>query len=125
MSMSKRILFIEDDDSLSKAYSRVFGDSYTCKMLSSGDGVLDEIKEWQPDLIILDLMIPGDMNGFEVLQAIQQDTVASSIPVIVATNLSDQTMRVLELGAKRCFIKSDFSVDELRDVIDKTLEITS
>ena len=96
--MANTILVIEDDADLQqllKEYLAGFG--YTVH--SEGDPVaaLDAFKSLSPDLIILDVMLPG-MNGFEVCRRIRQD---SQIPIIMLTARGDVMDRVagLEIGA--------------------------
>lgn len=119
--MVKKILFVEDDEALSKAYLRAFGSEYSCKTIETGQEGIDVIRSWTPDLVVLDLMIPGKLSGYDVLEILKNDEKLKSIPVIVATNLSDQAVKVLQMGAARCLVKSDLSVDELRDVINSTV----
>ncbi|MFC1535212.1 response regulator, partial [Thermodesulfobacteriota bacterium] len=80
--MGERVLIVDDDDKLRKLL-REYLEGYGCriKTLSDGSGVLESIKEDSPDIIILDIMLPGK-NGLEVLQDIRRE---SGIPVIMLT----------------------------------------
>ena len=109
--MSGKILIIEDDQdtsSLVKAYLQKDG----FKVLSSADGFegLRVSKSAQPDLIVLDLMLPG-IDGIEICRTIRQD---SSVPIIMLTARSDEDTRLkgLELGADDYIVKP-FSPREL------------
>ena len=109
--MAGKILIIEDDQdtsSLVKAYLQKDG----FKVLSSADGFegLRVSKSAQPDLIVLDLMLPG-LDGIEICRTIRQD---SSVPIIILTARSDEDTRLkgLELGADDYIVKP-FSPREL------------
>ena len=109
--MSGKILIIEDDQdtsSLVKAYLQKDG----FKVLSSADGFegLRVSKSAQPDLIVLDLMLPG-LDGIEICRNIRQD---STVPIIMLTARSDEDTRLkgLELGADDYIVKP-FSPREL------------
>lgn len=115
--MSKKIVFIEDDEYLTKIYLQTFSGTYKCKAAFSGEDGLNMIRTWMPDLVVLDLMIPGSLSGFDVLETLKEDAELSGIAVVVATNLSDQVTKVRQMGADYCVVKSDLSIDELKSVI--------
>ena len=75
-----------------------------------------------PDLILLDVMIPP-MDGLTFLMRLREDAVAREIPVIVVSGLSDpQTIaRARELGVKEHLVKTQFSQEELMEVIKRNL----
>ena len=96
--MANTILVIEDDADLQqllKEYLAGFG--YTVHPEGTPEAGLDAFKSLSPDLVILDVMLPG-MNGFEVCRRIRQD---SQIPIIMLTARGDVMDRVagLEIGA--------------------------
>lgn len=96
--MEKKILIIDDDDrlqSLLKEYLE--GYSYSIVSLASGDNVLQIINEENPNIIILDIMLPGK-DGLEILKEIRD---VSETPVIMLTARGEDTDRVvgLEMGA--------------------------
>ncbi|CDM69657.1 Transcriptional regulatory protein SrrA [Clostridium bornimense] len=80
--MNNKILIVDDDKNiceLIKLY--VESEGFVTKVISEGDKVFDTFKEWQPDLIVLDVMLPGK-SGFEILKDIKED---SNVPVIMLT----------------------------------------
>ena len=70
------------------------------------------LKSFLPDIILLDIMLPGGMNGFDVLQILKQDQKLKIIPVIVLTNLDSEKKTALELGASDYIIKSDTPLED-------------
>ena len=77
-----KVLIVDDDKNiceLIKLY--VESEGYVTKIVNEGDKAFDTFKEWQPDIIILDVMLPGK-SGFEILNDIKKE---SNVPVIMLT----------------------------------------
>lgn len=76
----------------------------------------------EPDLILLDLILPG-INGFEVLKVLKKDEAAKKIPVILLTNLSqkEDIEQGLALGADDYLIKTNFMPSEIVEKVRKFL----
>ena len=83
---------------------------------------LDAVKENQPDLVLLDLMMP-DMDGWEVYQQIKADKDTRDIPVIVVTAKAQSIDKVLGLHIAKVddYISKPFSPQELLDSVDNVL----
>lgn len=110
-AMSKRILVVDDEEwvvRLIQGYLEQAG--FRVAPASDGLGALSQFDAWQPDLVILDLMLPG-LDGFEVARRIRKK---SEVPIIMLTARADEIDRItgLELGADDYVIKP-FSVREL------------
>lgn len=113
--MAKKILVAEDDKFLSNAYRvKLTKAGFEVKVVGNGQGALDILKTFIPDLILLDLVMPVK-DGFATLEAIKADERLKAIPVIVASNLGqkEDSDRAFKLGAKGFVIKSDLSLDNL------------
>jgi len=109
--MSKRILLIEDDTSIAdviKDYLEKQG--YEVDIVTDGEEGLAAVKEKLPDLILLDLMLPG-MPGLDVCKEIRKN---SNIPIIMLTAKTDEVDKIigLEFGADD-YITKPFSFREL------------
>jgi CheY-like chemotaxis protein len=87
----------------------------------NGDEALDLAREGGPDLVVLDLMLPG-IDGYQVLQALRADDRTSEIPVLVLTakSLQADRERSRQLGAA-AFLTKPFLPDELCDMVDEVL----
>ena len=121
--MAKKILFIEDESALQKTFGDILKqEGY--QMLSALDGVagLKMAKSENPDLILLDLVLPK-MHGFEVLQSLKQDAETKDIPIIVLTNLEGMgdVEKALELGATTYLVKASYSLEEVVKKIKKAI----
>jgi two-component system KDP operon response regulator KdpE len=91
---------------------------YCCAWCSSGTAGLKEAVEWQPDLVILDLALPG-MDGWEVCRRLRQ---TSQVPVIMVTARGEEVDRVrgLKMGADDYVVKP-FSLPELLARVEAVL----
>jgi len=83
---------------------------------------LSKAKEELPQLILLDLILPG-IDGFEVLKQIKEDSQINKIPVIILSNLGQQeeVEKGLKLGAADYLVKAHFTPDEIIGKIKEVL----
>ncbi len=97
----KKILIIEDD-SISIELIEYFlkNENYSVSVAQDGEIGLRKITEDKPDLILLDIMLPG-MNGIQVLEKVKEDKQLSQIPIIIISSLSqdEDILKGLEKGA--------------------------
>jgi two-component system, OmpR family, alkaline phosphatase synthesis response regulator PhoP len=93
------------------------------ELLEASDGAraLELARERHPDVIVLDLMMPG-INGYDVLEALQEDDATSDIPVLVLTakSLRADRERSHGLGAS-AFLTKPFMPSELCEMVDSLL----
>ena len=109
--MNKKVIIIDDDRKLQELLKEYLeGYSYDVVPLSGGDGAIELIDNEGPDIIILDVMLPGK-DGTEILKEIRS---ASSVPVIMLTAKGEETDRIvgLELGADD-YLSKPFNPREL------------
>ncbi len=102
-----RILLIEDDDvnrMLLSDYISYLG--YDIQSLSSGSALFSTVEKFQPELILLDLKLP-DIDGYLLLEQIQQKPELSKIPIIVVSGFAfkSEQERAINLGASHYFVK--------------------
>jgi len=119
----KKILIVEDDNILSKAINTALTEEgYKTLIAIDGEEALIKVKEFEPDLILLDLILPKK-SGEEVLAEIKKDEKTKNILVLVATVKSENESisRCVELGARGYFIKSDYTLEEIVNQIKKAL----
>lgn len=109
------ILVIEDDKFLRELLvQKLKKEGYQVSETTDGNTGLKQVKEQKPNLVVLDLMLPG-IDGFEVLRLVKADQETSSIPVLVLSNLGEKTdiERATKLGAADFMIKSQFTPGEV------------
>lgn len=115
---TKKLLIIEDDAHVSKIYDVMFSkEGYKTIFAASGEEGVIKTTEEKPNLIILDLMLPLK-DGFAFLEEIKKNPEVAQIPVIVISNLGQDSdkERALSLGANEYLVKVNYSMQQ---VIDK------
>lgn len=110
-----KILIIEDDKFLRDLIAqKLRRENLSPLEAVDGEGSLKAAKEKRPDLILLDLILPG-MDGFEILKRLKDDNASARIPVIVLSNLGqkEDMDRAISLGAEDFMVKAHFTPGEI------------
>jgi len=113
--MFKKILLIEDDKFLRELMNKkLLTLGFDVVSAADGESGLVMIKETKPDVVLLDLILPG-INGFEVLEKAKQDPEIANIPVVILSNLGqgEDIEKGLALGAKDFLVKAHFTPQEI------------
>lgn len=113
--MAYKILVAEDDRFLMKIYTDTLTrENFEVIQATNGQEAITKIKTNLPDLILLDLVMPIK-DGFETLEELKLDSKTKNIPVIILTNLGQETdiKRGKDLGAIDYLVKSDLSTKEI------------
>lgn len=117
-----KILIIEDDIDILKVYSEKLKlEKHKVLSVNNAEEGLDMVVKNKPDLILLDIMLPGKMNGFDLLEELKRHGSTSHIPVIVLTNVDTERETALEIGANEYLVKADTKPSELLAIINKYL----
>ena len=122
--MAKTILIIEDDKFLKELIVRkLTEEGFGVSEAVDGEEGIKKIKEEKPDLVLLDLILPG-IDGFEVLSQMRKESALSSIPVIILSNLGqkEDVEKGLKMGAVDYLIKAHFTPGEIIDKIKAALK---
>jgi two-component system phosphate regulon response regulator PhoB len=109
-----RILVVEDEQSIAEVLEyNLDKEGFAVEVAPRGDTALDSIRTNPPDLILLDLMLPG-LNGLEICRLLKRDPRTASVPLVILTAKSDEVDRIvgLELGADD-YISKPFSPREV------------
>lgn len=120
-----KIVLAEDEPMIAMAYKQGLGyHGFNIIVAKDGESALSAIQEEEPDIVLLDLIMPI-LNGVEVLEAMRSKSGSDSVPVIVLTNLgqASDAARVYELGAKAYLVKANLSLKELVEHIYNALDI--
>ena len=112
--MTKKIAVVEDEAELASLieYNLVRG-GFQVRIFGGSDSTFHELESWQPDLVVLDIMLPGQ-DGFDLCRRIRQPGKLAQVPVLFLTARSDEVDRVLglEIGGDD-YITKPFSPREL------------
>lgn len=102
----KMIVAVDDSIIILKMLTKVLGEDYNLHAFSVGTRALKYLKEYVPDLIILDIDMP-ELNGYEMLKIIRENPNLQSVPVIFLTsnNDKDHVIKAAALGANDYVIK--------------------
>ena len=121
---TRRILLAEDDRFLRKAAETALKrHGFTVLAAVDGEEALRMARADAPDLILLDLIMPK-LQGFEVLRALKADAATAAIPVIVLSNLGQDSdvQQAMEAGAPGYIIKANLSLQELVERVARRWE---
>jgi adenylate cyclase len=124
MSGREKILVVDDTPLNVKLLAdRLAADGYDIATASSGEEALEKVEQWQPDLVLLDVIMPG-MNGYEVCRRIRTDIGNGILPVIMITALDPEEERVkgLDAGADD-FLTKPVNVAELEARVRSLLRV--
>lgn len=112
---AKKIMIVEDDRFLSFLMkARLEKDGFVVLQVFDGEEAIQLLKTETPSLVILDLIMPK-VTGFEVLKMISVTPQLSKVPVVIVSNLAQDSdiEKARELGAKEYFVKVKVSIDDL------------
>jgi DNA-binding response OmpR family regulator len=112
---AKTILICEDDTNLRTLVRLALGDGYRYYEAPDGPSGLELARRIHPDVIVLDLMLPGQ-SGLDVLAELRADDELAKTPVIVMSAWSHSDVAAVQAGADR-FVPKPFDPDELRDAV--------
>ena len=119
----EKILLIEDDKFLRELIIQKLGkEGYEVVEAAEGETGLAKMKEEKPNLVLLDLILPG-IDGFEVLSRIKKVPSLVQIPVIILSNLGQEedVRKGRELGANDYFIKANHTPSEVVEKVKALL----
>lgn len=116
--MNKRVLLIEDEPNIIEAVSFILSrDGWDVKTHSNGHDAIEAVRHRAPDLIILDVMLPG-RSGFEILQDIRADQGMADLPVLMLTARGQEKDREMaeRYGASKYMTKPFSNAEVLATV---------
>ncbi|MDP4038541.1 MAG: response regulator [bacterium] len=126
MSLRKKILIIEDDQILAEMYQLKFiNNGYSVDILLDGSKVGNYLKTNKPDLIVLDIILPGQ-NGLMILKKMRKKSDSQNIPVVILTNLSQTDIDMNEhlakvLGIRDYLIKAKWTPSKVVERVQKII----
>ncbi len=119
----KKILIIEDDQIIANVYrNKLAVEGYRTEAALDGETGLKLMRSFQPDAIVLDLMLPK-MSGAEVIKEIRGEAEFSKLPIIVFSNtyLTNLVQEAWKAGATKCISKINCSPKDFLDLVRHTV----
>jgi len=117
------VLIVDDEDALTSVLARKFTDEgITAYTAENGKVGLEVAFEKHPDVILLDIMMP-EMDGFDVMKALQDDEWGRGVPVILLTNSSsiDTVAKAVSSGMSEFLVKTEMKLDQVVDHVKNRL----
>ena len=112
--MGKHVVLVEDETNIAEAIRFLLGrEGWRVETLANGATAVDVIRNANPDLVMLDVMLPGK-SGFEILKELRADAALADLPILMLTARGQTRDReiALEAGVSR-FMTKPFSNEEM------------
>jgi DNA-binding response OmpR family regulator len=122
---AKKILLVEDDDYLADVYkTRLEAEGFDVSWVPDGEQALDAAIKYQPDLVLLDIMMPK-INGLHVLDSLRNTPQTAKVKIVMVTALSQAANQELAKaqGADDYLVKSQVMISDVIERIKKQLEL--
>jgi len=117
--MMKKILILDDDKDILEIVTIILIEyGYEIRALNHGDRIFEEIKEFGPDLILMDVRL-ANMDGLAICREIKENILYSFIPIILISATHDLDKSLDQVGAPNDFLSKPFDIDVLINKIEK------
>lgn len=123
--MTKKILIVDDEKDIVETLKFIIeSDGYECIVAYDGEEALNLAKTQNPDLIILDVMLPK-INGYKVCRLLKFDAKYKHIPILMVTARTQHEDKIIgeETGANE-YITKPFDIDTISNLVKQYLQIT-
>ena len=124
MEENKKILIVDDEKLIVKAFQdHLTRKGYEIEAAFDGEEGLIKVKEFKPDLILLDILMPK-MDGITLLKKLKESPETKEIPVIMITNLEkkESVAETAELGSLVYLVKSNHGLIDINREIEKSFK---
>jgi len=122
MKVQGKILLIDDDELIGSVLARALTEyGYVTRFETETANILTTIEIWYPDIILLDINLPGQQDGISILEEVIERGIDTKVIMITADNSVEMAVKALKLGAAD-YITKPFDADEVKIVIQNTLE---
>jgi two-component system OmpR family response regulator len=115
---SAKVLVVDDDPSITEIVDAFLSTAgYEVKVENTSQGAVDIAKQWKPDIMLLDIMMPV-MDGYDVCAALKSEPATEDIPIVFLTgkDASEDKGRSFKAGGN-LFVKKPFSCERLLDIV--------
>jgi DNA-binding response OmpR family regulator len=118
---SRKIFLLDDDELIVTMLSRALKkDGYQIKSETKTKDVVDKIRSWSPDVVMLDINMP-EKSGIEILQELKGKEIDTQVVMLSADDTAETAVRAMKLGAAD-YLTKPFNMDEVRIVISNIME---
>jgi len=119
-----KILIVEDDKFLREMLvKKLFEAGFDVEPAIDSPSAFANLEVRKPDVILLDLMLPGGEDGFTILSKLRAAEETKETPVIILSNLGqqDDVKKALDLGATDFMVKANFTIDEIAGKLNELI----
>ncbi len=119
--MKEKIYIVDDDELISMMLSRALkSQGYEIRADNKADNVAEEVMAWNPDVVMLDVKLPGK-SGIEILKELKGMEVPAQVIILTADDTAETAVKAMKLGAAD-YLTKPFNIDEVKIVIKNALE---
>jgi nitrogen regulation protein NR(I) len=115
------VLIVDDDKSIRYSLKRMMGEKYFALTAQNGEEALDRVKKSSPDLIIMDIRMPG-RNGIDVLKEIKSVDPKSPVIIMTAYGTTETAIEAMKYGAFDYILKP-FPIPQMKGLVEKALAL--
>ena len=124
IKVNGRILVVDDDELIGKMLSRSLKSSgFEVRVETGSDGIVGKIKAWYPDIVLLDVTLPG-RSGIDILREVVEQRIATQVVMLTADDTAETAVRAMKLGAAD-YLTKPFNIEEVKILFRNILERVS
>jgi len=121
MASRGRIFVVDDDDLIVTMLTRSFKkERYEVQSAVEPEGVIDRIRSWSPDVVFLDISLPGK-SGIDILRELKDQEVDAQVIMLTADDSAESAVKAMKLGAVD-YLTKPFNIEEVKIVLANVIE---
>jgi DNA-binding NtrC family response regulator len=121
MKKKGKVFLLDDDELIVSVLSRALKkEGYEIYGETDTDDVIDKIKSWDPDIVMLDISMPG-RDGIDVLKEIENSEINTQVVMLTADDTAETAVKAMKLGAAD-YLTKPFNTDEVKIVLSNIIE---
>jgi DNA-binding NtrC family response regulator len=121
MKTKGKIFLLDDDDLIVSMLERALrGDGYDVRAESDPEGVLDGIRAFSPDVVLLDIKLPG-RDGIDILGEIVGQGIPTQVVMLTSDDTAETAVKAMKVGAAD-YLTKPFNLDEVKIVVEQTID---
>ncbi|MBI4351672.1 MAG: response regulator [Elusimicrobia bacterium] len=119
--MGNKILVVDDDPEISSLVQYTLESlGHTVKVCDNGREVMDMLKSYKPELLVLDVMLPG-IDGYSLATQISEDEELAKLPIVVLSALEPSRTMFQRFSQVAAFLTKPFNTDDLMEAVKNGL----
>jgi len=116
----KKVLIVDDDEALVSSLGEFLADEgFDVKIKSYADTLLEELYDWKPDIILMDIWLPGE-RGDDIAASIKSSPLFEGIPIVLMSASNTVGQRA-QLAQAEAFLEKPFNLNEVSDLLGRLL----